>query len=296
VLAPKVQGAENLDAVTYGMKLDYFVLFSSAVTLLGNPGQANYVAANAYMEGVARRRRQEGRTALAVGWGPITDVGVMARSEMLRSRFQRLMGVHGMRAADALDLMAQALALPSGPELAVITISPIDGAFSADRLHVLKSPTYANLVRGDQAIGEAAAGHLDLYAVAKAQGIEAARRALTGVIVTQLARVLHAREEEISRVRPLGEIGLDSLMGLEFAMSLEESFGLHVMLTSSVGALTVSGLASEIICQLDIEPSQESALVKSLAERHFETAEPRQLAALEELVEDVTTRRKGARH
>jgi NAD(P)-dependent dehydrogenase (short-subunit alcohol dehydrogenase family)/acyl carrier protein len=296
VLAPKVQGAENLDAVTYGMKLDYFVLFSSAVTLLGNPGQANYVAANAYMEGVARRRRQEGRTALAVGWGPITDVGVMARSEMLRSRFHRLMGVHGMRAADALDLMAQALALPSGPELAVITISPIDGSFTADRLHGLKSPTYANLVRGDQAIGEAAAGRLDLYAVAKVQGIEAARRALTGVIVTQLARVLHAREEEISRVRPLGEVGLDSLMALEFAMSLEESFGIHVTLTSSVGTLTVSALVSEIICQLDIEPSQESALVKSLAERHFEKAEPRQLAALEELVEDATTRRKGGRN
>jgi hypothetical protein len=57
----------------------------------------------------------------------------------------------------------------------------------------------------------------------------------------------------------------------------------------------VSGLANEIICQLDIEPSQESAMAKSLAERHFEKVEPRQLAALEELVEDATTRRKGAR-
>ena len=56
----RLQGVENLDAVTHGMSLDYFVLFSSAVTLMGNPGQANYVAANAYMEGVARRRRQEG--------------------------------------------------------------------------------------------------------------------------------------------------------------------------------------------------------------------------------------------
>ena len=58
----------------------------------------------------------------------------------------------------------------------------------------------------------------------------------------------------------------------------------------------MSGLANEIICQLDIEPSQESAMVKSLAERHFEKVEPRQLAALEELVDDATTRRKGARY
>jgi phthiocerol/phenolphthiocerol synthesis type-I polyketide synthase C len=141
VLEPKVTGAENLDAVTQGMTLDYFVLFSSAVTLMGNPGQANYVAANAYMEGVARRRRQQGHCALAIGWGPITDVGVLARSELLRSRLQKLMGVRGMRAAEALDLMAQALSLPASPELAVITISPTEGIFTADRLAVLKSPT-----------------------------------------------------------------------------------------------------------------------------------------------------------
>ena len=211
VLAPKVKGLENLDAVTCGMTLDYFVLFSSVTTLMGNPGQANYVAANAYMEGVARRRRQDGRPALAVGWGPITDVGVLARSEMLRSRFQKVMGVRGMRAAEALDLMAQALALPSSPEFAVIHISPTEGVFTADRLPVLKSPTYANLVHGSQADSES--GHLDLHAIAKTQGIEAARRALTSVIVAQLARVLHARQEEISRVRPLGEIGLELVDG-----------------------------------------------------------------------------------
>jgi phthiocerol/phenolphthiocerol synthesis type-I polyketide synthase C len=293
VLAPKVEGVQNLEAVTRGMKLEYFVLFSSATTLVGNPGQANYVAANAYMEGVARRRRREGHPALAIGWGPITDVGVLARSELLRSRFQRLTGVRGMRAAEALDLMAQALELPSSPELAVITISPTEGIFTADRLQVLKSPTYANLVRGDKALGESGAGHLDLHALAKTQGIEAARLALTGVIVAQLAQVLHAREDEISRVRPVGEIGLDSLMALEFAMNLEDSFGIHVALTSSIGDLTVAGLANEIILQLDLEPTQEIVVAKSIAEKHFAKAEPNQLALLEEIAEDVATRRKG---
>jgi phthiocerol/phenolphthiocerol synthesis type-I polyketide synthase C len=293
VLAPKVEGIRNLEAVTRGMKLDYFVLFSSATTLMGNPGQANYVAANAYMEGVARRRRQEGRPALAIGWGPITDVGVLARSEMLRSRFQRLTGVRGMRAAEALDLMAQALELPASPELAVITISPTEGIFTADRLQVLKSPTYANLVRGDNAIGESGANHLDLHELAKTEGIEAARVALTGVIVAQLARVLHARDDEISRVRPVGEIGLDSLMALEFAMNLEDSFGIHVTLTSAIGDLTVAGLANEIILQLDLGPTRENIMAKNIAEKHFEKAEPHQLSLLEEIAGDVATRRKG---
>ena len=59
--------------------------------------------------------------------------------------------------------------------------------------------------------------------------------------------------------------------------------------------MTVSGLVNEIICQLDLEATPERALVKSLAERHFERAEPHQLEALAELVGDATSRRKGMR-
>jgi hypothetical protein len=84
------------------------------------------------------------------------------------------------------------------------------------------------------------------------------------------------------------------LMALEFAMSLEDSFGIHVALTSSIGALTVAGLTNEIICQLDLEPTHASSMAKTIAERHFEKVEPQQLAALTGLVGDLTTRRKGA--
>ena len=111
VLAPKIKGAENLEVVTRERSLDYFVMFSSVTTLLGNPGQGNYVAGNAYMEGLARRRRQAGLPALAIGWGPITDVGVVAENERLQAGLQKLTGVTGMRAREALEFMAQALEL-----------------------------------------------------------------------------------------------------------------------------------------------------------------------------------------
>jgi acyl carrier protein len=287
VLAPKVLGAENLDAVTRGMPLDYFVLFSSATTLMGNPGQANYVAANGYMEGVARRRVAEGQKALAIGWGPITDVGVLARSKRLRSRFQKLTGVRGMRAREALDLMAQALALPAAENLAVMTISPSDGLFSADRLAVLKSPTYASFVGNAEDGGEGSASHLDLDAIAQKEGLEGVRRKLTEIIVWQLARVLRAREDEISRIRPLGEIGLDSLMLLEFAMNFEDTFGIHVSLTSSVGALTVTSLANEVIAQLDLKlPHEDAKLhasVRAFANRHIAAVRPDEMTTLDKI-------------
>jgi phthiocerol/phenolphthiocerol synthesis type-I polyketide synthase C len=291
VLAPKVKGVDNLDAATCDMPLDYFILFSSTTTLMGNPGQANYVAANAYMEGVARRRAGAGQKALAIGWGPITDVGVLARSERLRSRFQKLTGVHGMRAREALDLMGQALALPPAECLAVMTISPSDGLFSADRLAVLKSPTYASFVCEARDGGEGAT-HLDLDAIAQKEGLDGVRRKLTDAIVWQLARVLHAREDEISRTRPLGEVGLDSLMLLEFAMNFEETFGIHVSLTSSVGALTVASLANEVISQLDLKAPAEDAVVRAFADRHM-VATTSEVAVLDEIAGSGPGKTKG---
>jgi hypothetical protein len=102
-------------------------------------------------------------------------------------------------------------------------------------------------------------------------------------------------------------------MALEFAMNLEDSFGIHVALTSAIGDLTVSGLANEIILQLDLEPASENVVARNMAEKHFgkaephelalleeviaeknfEKSEPRQLSLLDETVGDVATRRKG---
>jgi acyl transferase domain-containing protein/NADPH:quinone reductase-like Zn-dependent oxidoreductase/acyl carrier protein len=297
VLAPKVLGTDNLDRLTRGMPLEYFVLFSSATTLVGNPGQGNYVAANAYMEGIARRRRQEGLKALAIGWGPITDVGVLARSERLRARFQKLIGVRGMRARDALDLMARALEQPQTASLAVMTISPTEGIFTADRLPVLTSPTYASMVRGDQAEPGRLAHHVDLYELARTEGLESVQRTLTDIIVVQLAHILHAREEDIPRIRPLSEIGVDSLMAIEVAMNLEETIGIHMSLTSTIGNLTVGGLANELIAQLDLDRSGGGdAVVKTLAEQHLQSARPEQIAILEEVVSEGEGARQRVVH
>src|SRR5262249_45707131 len=112
VLRPKVLGAEHLDRLTRGFPLDYFILFSSVTTFIGAPGQGSYVAANAYMEGLARRRRSEGLPANAIAWGPISDTGVLARHPNLRVSFARRAGAASMTAREALDLMAETLSAP----------------------------------------------------------------------------------------------------------------------------------------------------------------------------------------
>src|SRR6185312_2406063 len=267
VLKPKVDGANNLDMITRGVALDYFLLFSSVTTLIGNPGQGNYVAANAYMEGLARNAR-------------------------LQTNLQKLTGVTGMRAREALDLMAQALEQPSTQaELAVLTISPNNSSFSSDRLPVLRSPTYASFILNAGG-SESDVGRVDLRALLKSEGIEAVRHKVGGIIVAQLARVRHAREEDISRTRPLGEIGLDSLMALELVLNLEECFGMRIALSGSVGVLTISGVAEEIIAHLNADHPREEVASAALAEQHAETVDPGQFEALKTMVGEETQKVK----
>lgn len=293
VLAPKVAGAENLDRLVRGERLDYFVLFSSVTTLIGNPGQANYVAANAYMEGLARRRRQAGLPALAIGWGPITDVGVVAQDERLQAGLQRLTGVTGMTAREALALMEQALAQsPDAPHAAVMTISPTESSFTADRLAVLRSPTYEGYVnnRGPEG-GDA--DTIDLRAIAAREGVDAARRKAADVIAVQVAHVLQLREEEVSQVRPLSEIGLDSLMALELVMNLEERFGIRMPLTGASGGVTIAAIADQIVAHVGLERDRRDAVVATMAEQHHGEVEQEQIVALKEIMtEDARTSKR----
>ncbi|MGH3973891.1 MAG: SDR family NAD(P)-dependent oxidoreductase, partial [Pseudonocardiaceae bacterium] len=81
-LSPKMQGAVILDAVTQHRQLDFFVLFSSMAALLGNLGQANYVAGNLFLEALARQRRGCGLPGQAIEWGAISEVGYVARMDI----------------------------------------------------------------------------------------------------------------------------------------------------------------------------------------------------------------------
>ncbi|PYS76016.1 MAG: hypothetical protein DMF66_17050, partial [Acidobacteria bacterium] len=78
VLGPKARGGWHLHRLTRDLPLDFFVLFSSAASLLGSPGQANHAAANAFLDALAHRRRASGLHGLSINWGAWSGVGAAA--------------------------------------------------------------------------------------------------------------------------------------------------------------------------------------------------------------------------
>jgi short-subunit dehydrogenase/acyl carrier protein len=82
VMNPKVAGAWNLHTLTQHLPLDFFVMFSSVVSLLGNGGQANHAAANAFLDALAYYRQAQGLPGLSINWGPWSDIGAAAKRQV----------------------------------------------------------------------------------------------------------------------------------------------------------------------------------------------------------------------
>ena len=143
VLAPKVLGAQHLHELTRNLPLDFFVLYSSATTLFGNPGQGNYVAANAALEALARARRAAGLPATCVRWGAIEDVGFLARNTEMKEALQGRMGGSALKSAAAFEVL-EAMLLEDRSDLGVLEF---DWRVLSRFLPSAASPKFVELAR-----------------------------------------------------------------------------------------------------------------------------------------------------
>src|SRR5262249_14196316 len=108
VMRPKVKGAWNLHVHTRGAPLDFFVLFSSVSSMVGAPAQANYVAANSFLDALAHYRQAIGLPAVSINWGQLTEVGYVARHEQVEKHLNR-QGILGIAPGRALEILGRVL-------------------------------------------------------------------------------------------------------------------------------------------------------------------------------------------
>jgi acyl carrier protein len=278
------------------MRLDHFIMYSSATTLIGNPGQSAYVAANAYLEGLARRRRRAGLPGLAVAWGAIEDVGVLARSTATRDALANKVGIKGMQAQDALRLMNEVLSVPSTRvEDAVVAIAPINWSSARQHLAILKAPAYRRLASQDETTASDL-DKIDIAALIAKSSLDEARKTIAGMIVEEIARVLRLPREDVARTTPLSEIGLDSLMAVELALGLEERFTLNAPLSTTASSFTVNELADHVIGLATGSLSEDEAITRTMVERHLGAQAAADLGEHVELLAAKSQTIKGLLH
>ncbi|WP_302138317.1 type I polyketide synthase [Halomonas alkalicola] len=271
VLAPKIDGARHLDALTRDAELDFFVLYSSATTLFGNPGQASYVAANHWLEALAASRRARGLPASCLRWGAIDDVGFLARNTRTRDALQERLGGDALHSDEALAVLERLLVHHGdrlgGPSLGVLELA---WHALARFLPTADAPRFGEIARAADDGDRRSEGNEDLAALFAELPPEELQGAVTDLLRAELAAILLIDEEKIDVHRSVYEMGFDSLMGVELMTAIEARLGVQVPVMVLSEASTLEKLAGVLIQRLQQqEPGDdEGEITASLASRH----------------------------
>lgn len=242
VLAPKVLGASNLHAISHGLDLDFFVLYSSATTLFGNPGQAAYVAANSWIEGLAQWRRAQGLPATCMLWGAIEDAGFLARNTQIRDSLQQRMGGRALAADAALDELGRVLSGGQDGDQAVLEF---DWQALARFLPSSGAPRFSDLAR--EFSGETAADQNAVFSeIVRQLDDDQLIERLVAMIRTELGQILRIAPEKLQTEKSVYDMGLDSLMAVELVVALEARFDVRLPVMALSESPTIDKLADKL--------------------------------------------------
>jgi len=248
VMRPKAVGGWLLHRLFEDQPLDFFVLFSSVGSLLGQMGQGSYAAANAFLDALARYRCARGLPALSINWGAWSGLGFAATAGGQRViSHLATQGMASFSAQQGLEALAHLL-LSDTPEAVVL---PIDWA----KLRGVRA-TAGRLVidlieeASDQERKIAPEKSLrDMWGeLAPAQR----RAAIEAYLQTTLAQVLRLAPSRIERDMPFGRLGLESLMAVEFRNRLAVRLDLSLSATLAWNYPTITDLATYLAGKLDL--------------------------------------------
>ncbi|QNP76141.1 SDR family NAD(P)-dependent oxidoreductase [Streptomyces roseirectus] len=272
VLRPKADGARHLHELTKDMDLSFFVLFSSAAAVLGSPGQANYAAANAYLDALAQHRRAHGLPATSLAWGLWERRGGMTGhladadlARMARTGILPLGTEEGLRLFDAGRAADEAVLVPlkldtralreNGPDA---ELSPLLRGFTRPAARRTAAASAAPATAGGPTLAERLAtmteGERD--------------RTLLDLVCAHTATVLgHDRPEAVGPAQPFKELGFDSLTAVELRNRLGTATGVRLPATLVFDHPTPLALAARLRSELVVDDGPGTASLEAELDR-----------------------------
>ena len=238
VFAAKANGALNLDRATRGCGLDHFVLFSSTASVLGNPGQINYSAANGFLDGLAARRRGQGLPGLSYNMAAVADAGMAARSLPVL-RIMRAAGVPPVSSDFAIANLDFALrAMPHSDHL--ITALFERPSWTVDHPDYMR---IGRLMRNEDAFETGIASELTVE----------------GVVAQIAAKVAElCGHDEGGVEEPLSSFGLTSISVAELGTFIQTQFGYRVSALELMTTASALSLAEGIVHGNDEAEEEET--------------------------------------
>ncbi len=250
-MLPKVQGAWHLHEATRDAPLDLFVLFSSVACVFGSPGQGNYAAGNAFLDGLAHYRRSLGLPALAVNWGPWAETGMAAeadRGEGMESRGLALMDpqrclqiLRGLLERDQTQAAVMDVHWEQLLRLSTGEVPPLLAEVA---------PT-AEPAAEDTEV-EALRGELQQAAPKEREAM------LLAFFAEQLARIMGLDVADLDVHQPLNTMGLDSLMAIELRNTMETRLKVALPMARFMEGPSVTSLATFVAEAMGAEPGVEA--------------------------------------
>ncbi|ORW88397.1 polyketide synthase [Mycobacterium szulgai] len=257
VLRAKVDGAWHLHELTAKLDLSVFVMFSSMAGIVGTAGQANYAAANAFLDGLATHRRAGGLPALSVAWGLWEQASTMTQhlGERDRARMNRT-GLVPISTEAALGLLDTAL-LADRPVLLAARLDP--AALAGASVPPLLSGLVAHPIRRVILDSATAVSTSGLASRLNALSPEQRRRELSELVCSNAATVLgRSSVADINAQRAFQDLGFDSLTAVELRNRLKSATGLTLPPTLIFDYPTPAALSEHLIAQFDtVRPVSE---------------------------------------
>ncbi len=233
--ASKVHGAWLLHELTQAHGLEVFLLHSSVLSLTGSVGQANYTAANAFLDALCDYRRGMGLPAMAINWGPWDESGMAKAGGAGGAKLWNRLGTQMIPPEMGMQVLEHLHEI--GAPRAALTIC--DWPTYVDR-----SPGGGRLYARLFADMAAAAGPPDRLETPSL---------MAGDLLTTLQGIVTAElgfEESIDVTRPLNDLGLDSLMAVNLVNRLDSKLGVRLPLARIIQGPSLRQLVSEIEPQL----------------------------------------------
>ena len=297
---PKTFGAWNLHTLTADQSLDFFIMFSSIAAVLGTPGQVNYAAGNAFLDGLALFRRSQNLPALSINWGPWSEIGLAAGQTNRGDRLtqQGLKSISPKQGLDAISLlMAQ-----KQPQIGVMLFDAVRWCTA--------QPAAAQASLFKELVNQAAASPAEKKSMGRnireeLIAVESGkqRRALFETYLReQVAQVLHLAPARIALDKPLQTLGLDSLMSIELRNRFEDGLGITLPTSLIWNYPTVHALATVLAEKIEVlfekdkpavsetlsadEKTAPEAEIENLSKTELDALLKEELEAIEDLLGD----------